>query len=219
MATVFITGANRGIGLELAKCFSARGDQVYGTSRIPDAVPTDLFERVFSLDVCNQTSIDALARGLNGVQIDVLINSAGVLHLNTLESLDLESIRHQFEVNSLGPLRVTAALEGCLVEGSKVCVITSRMGSVTDNTSGGYYGYRMSKAAANMAGKSLAMDLGPRGIAVRILHPGFVKTGMTGFRGNWGPEAAAAAIVQRIDEMTLENTGEFRHAEGQELPW
>jgi NAD(P)-dependent dehydrogenase (short-subunit alcohol dehydrogenase family) len=123
------------------------------------------------------------------------------------------------EVNAYGPLRVTHELAPLLRRGSKVALITSRMGSIADNTSGGMYGYRMSKAALNAAGKSLAHDLAPLGIAVAILHPGYVKTDMTGGHGSVPPDDAARDLLRRIDELNLENTGTFWHANGSVLPW
>lgn len=219
MATVLVTGGNRGIGLALAQRYAARGDRVYVTSRQPVPELSGSFYRVLPLDVRSQDSIDGLVTGLQGEQLDVLINNAGVLERNALDGLDVDSVRFQFEVNALGPLRVTAALRSCLVSGSKVGIVTSRMGSVGDNSSGGHYGYRMSKAAANMAGKSLAVDLAPHGIALRLLHPGYVKTGMTGFRGNCGPEEASRGLLACMDALTLAETGEFWHASGEPLPW
>ena len=219
MATVLVTGGNRGIGLALAQRYAERGDRVYITSRDPGIPLPEGVHGVLPLDVRDQSSIDALARRLEGERLDVLLNNAGVLERNTLEALNLDSIRFQFEVNALGPLRVTSALRGCLGQGSKVGIVTSRMGSVADNTSGSHYGYRMSKAAVNMAGKSLAVDLAPEGVALRLLHPGYVKTGMTGFRGNWGPDEASKGLVACMDALTLAKTGEFWHASGEPLPW
>jgi NAD(P)-dependent dehydrogenase (short-subunit alcohol dehydrogenase family) len=123
------------------------------------------------------------------------------------------------EVNAYGPLRVTQKLSPLLARGSKVALITSRMGSIGDNGSGGYYGYRMSKAALNAAGKSLAIDLAPRGVSVAILHPGMVKTAMTGSHGKVEPEDAARDLLARIDALGLDNTGTFWHANGEVLPW
>ncbi|HJY83197.1 MAG TPA: SDR family NAD(P)-dependent oxidoreductase, partial [Candidatus Binatia bacterium] len=136
-------------------------------------------------------------------------------------ALDFADLRRQFEINALGPLRVTEALLPYLGPGSKVAIITSWVGSLTDNTSGGLYGYRMSKAAANMAGVSLAHDLKGRGIAVILLHPGMVRTELTkGMEGVFmEPEEAAQGLLARIDELTLESRGSFRHANGAVLPW
>jgi len=122
-------------------------------------------------------------------------------------------------VNALGPLRTVHALLAALQTGAKIALITSRMGSMADNTSGGYYGYRMSKAALNAAGVSLAHDLKARRIAVAILHPGYVRTDMTDRAGMIEPDASARLLLQRIDELTLETSGTFWHANGERLPW
>jgi NAD(P)-dependent dehydrogenase (short-subunit alcohol dehydrogenase family) len=124
-----------------------------------------------------------------------------------------------FEVNSLGPLLTTLALVNNMGKGSKVGIITSRMGSIDDNGSGGSYGYRMSKAAVNATGKSLAIDLKPRGIAVAILHPGWVKTDMTGHRGLIDTTESVSGLIERMKELNLENTGSFWHTNGEQLPW
>ena len=152
--------------------------------------------------------------------IDVLINNAGIVERISLESLDLDSIRRQFEVNALAPLRLTRALLPNIRSGGKVVMMTSRMGSIEDNTSGGSYGYRMSKVALCMAGKSLSLDLKPRNIAVAILHPGLVKTRMTNFNPSGiTPERSVKGLIARIDELNLENTGTFWHSNGEILPW
>jgi NAD(P)-dependent dehydrogenase (short-subunit alcohol dehydrogenase family) len=127
-------------------------------------------------------------------------------------------MEHQFRVNALGPLRVTAGLLENLARGSKVGIVTSRMGSIDDNTSGGHYGYRMSKAAANMAGASLARDLADRAIAVALLHPGYVATDMTGGEGV-PAEESARGLIQRMDELDMASSGGFWHAQGERLPW
>jgi NAD(P)-dependent dehydrogenase (short-subunit alcohol dehydrogenase family) len=138
----------------------------------------------------------------------------------TLEDLNMESIRRQFEVNALGPLRLTRALLGNLKDGAKIAIMTSRMGSIEDNTSGGSYGYRMSKVALSMAGKSLSHDLKSQGIAVAILHPGLVSTRMTGFTDSGiTPEQAVQGLLQRINDLNLSNTGSFWHSNGEILPW
>ncbi|MAL84047.1 MAG: short-chain dehydrogenase, partial [Idiomarina sp.] len=127
--------------------------------------------------------------------------------------------RAQFEVNALAPLRVTEALLPNLKEGSKVAMITSRMGSIADNGSGSRYGYRMSKAALNAAGKSLSLDLKDQGISVVLLHPGFVQTDMVNHAGDIPAETAAERLIQRIDELSLDTTGQFFHSNGEGLPW
>lgn len=220
MTTTVITGASRGIGLELARQAAARGDDVIAVCRKPGPELEALGVRIESgIDVSVQEDVDRLAGRLRDGSIDLLINNAGILSRQPLDHLDFDEIRRQFEVNSLGPLRVTAALRGRLKDGAKVAIVSSRMGSVADNTSGGHYGYRMSKAAVNMAGVSLAHDLKERGIAVLLLHPGYVSTDMTGHSGNVEPSEAAAGILRRIDELDLETSGTFRHANGEHLPW
>jgi len=220
MGTLLITGANRGIGLELARLAAERGDRVIAACRSPSPELEALGVRVESgVDVTSDEAGARLAAALEGTTLDVLVNNAGVLERETLEDLDFESIRRQLEVNSLGPLRVTAALLPRLADGAKIAFVTSRMGSIADNTSGGRYGYRMSKAALNIAAVSLAHDLRPRGVAVILLHPGYVATDMTNHSGAVAPADAAAGLLARIDELTLERSGTFRHANGEPLPW
>ena len=153
------------------------------------------------------------------MDFDLIIANAGVLSFESLADLAPDRIRHQFEINALGPLKLTAALRPYLNRGAKVALITSRMGSIADNDSGSAYGYRMSKAALNMAAKSLSIDLRGAGVAVAVLHPGWVKTEMTRGSGNIEPAGAAAGLLQRIDALELETSGGFWHAEGHELPW
>lgn len=220
MATICITGANRGIGLEMARQFKVRGDHVVAACReASEEMATLDVEVIEGVDVTNDQSVGKLVKALGDRKVDVLVNCAGILSDESLGDLDFDRMRRQFEVNSLGPLRVTAALRGNLAQGSKVAIITSRMGSIEDNTSGGRYGYRMSKTAVNMVGRSLAQDLREEGVAVVILHPGFVRTDMTGNQGLIDPPESAAGLIARIDELTLETTGTFRHTNGEELPW
>ena len=219
MPTTVITGANRGIGLELTRLARERGDAVAicrESSRELDAIGARI-ER--GVDGRRDAHVDALASRLSGTPIDVLILNAGRLVPDELESVSLEDVREQLEVNALGPLRVARALRGNLEKGSKIALITSRMGSLADNTSGGYYGYRASKAALNAIGVSLAIDLKPAGIAVAMLHPGFVRTGMTGGAGHIDPAQSARGLWARIDALALESSGGFWHLNGERLPW
>lgn len=220
MGYTLVTGANRGIGLELCKQLKARGDQVIGVCRKGSAELDALDIRIEpGIDVSDPGPIAQLAKRLDGIEIDVLVNNAGVLQAESLDRMNFKGIEQQFEINALGPLRVTTALLPLLHDGSKVVIITSRMGSMADNGSGGYYGYRMSKAAVNAAGVSLAHDLKGRGIAVGLFHPGMVATEMTG-RNGISAEESVRGIIQRIDALTLESTGRFTHAgTGEELPW
>jgi NAD(P)-dependent dehydrogenase (short-subunit alcohol dehydrogenase family) len=219
MKTWLVTGASRGIGLELCRQLAGRGDSVIAACRkASPALRATGCRVVEDVEVTDEASVGQLAAALGDAHIDVLVNNAGVLTRESLGSLDFDAMRRQFEVNALAPLRVTQALLQRLAEGSKVAIITSRMGSIADNSSGGYYGYRMSKAAVNMAGKSLAEDLKPRGIAVLLLHPGMVATDMTGQHGIPAAESAAM-LIERMDSLGLAETGSFHHANGEPLPW
>ncbi|MEB3230364.1 MAG: SDR family oxidoreductase [Leptolyngbyaceae bacterium] len=221
MATYVITGANRGIGYEYCRQLTERGDEAIALCRQSSGALDSLGIRVETgIDVAAEASITDLIQRLNGISIDVLINNAAIAQRISLDDLDVESIRQQFEVNAIAPLRVTQALLPNLKPGGKIALMSSRMGSIEDNTSGSSYGYRMSKVAIGMAGKSLAIDLKPRHIAVAILHPGLVKTAMTHFNPNGiPPEVAVKGLLQRIDQLNLDNTGTFWHANGEVLPW
>lgn len=221
MATVIITGANRGIGLELARQMHARGDHVIAAVRKTSAELSDLDIEIHDgVDVTDDESVARLAAALEGRDIDLLVNNAGILLAReSIEDLNWDGIRQQFEVNTLGPLRVTRALLPNLKDGGKIAIISSRVGSIADNTSGGRYGYRISKTAVNMAGVCMAHDLRTRGIAVVLLHPGYVRTGLTGMNGEIDPDESARGLIARIDETTMERSGTFWHANGAELPW
>jgi NAD(P)-dependent dehydrogenase (short-subunit alcohol dehydrogenase family) len=219
MASWLVTGANRGIGLALCRLLQARGDSVIAVCRTPSAELQALEVRIETgIELTRAKSLEDLSTRLAGVRLDGAILNAGILEGDDLESVSAESLRRQFEVNAVAPLLLARALLPNLAEGSKLGLITSRMGSIDDNGSGGYYGYRMSKTALNMAGRSLAVDLRPRGIAVAILHPGMVATRMVGFSGI-PPEQAAAGLLARLDALKLGGSGRFRHANGEELPW
>jgi NAD(P)-dependent dehydrogenase (short-subunit alcohol dehydrogenase family) len=220
MATALVTGANRGIGLELCRRLQELGRQVIGVCRRSSTALDATGARVEAgIDVTSDDAVRTLAHRLEGVALDELVCNAGILREDGLDGVVLDDVRAQLEVNALGPLRVVKALRGNLRAGSKIALITSRMGSIGDNGSGGYYGYRMSKAALNAAGKSLSRDLKPAEIAVAILHPGYVQTDMTEHAGNVTPAEAAKQLVDRLDALTLDTSGSFWHANGQKLPW
>jgi NAD(P)-dependent dehydrogenase (short-subunit alcohol dehydrogenase family) len=219
VATVLVTGANRGIGLQLCKQFDARGDEVIAVCRESTDELAALGVRVIDgIDVGNGDAVETLREELDGQPIDVLVNNAGILLRDAFGDIDYDAMAEQYRVNTLGPLRVTEALVGNLQRGSRVAIITSRVGSIEDNGSGGNYGYRASKAAVNMIGTNLKHELLPRGIAVALLHPGLVATDMTGGTGI-DPADSARGLIARIDELTLANSGGFWHAEGYALPW
>ena len=221
MATYLVTGANRGIGYEYCKQLKDRGDEVIAVCRHSSDELDKLGVQVETdIDISNEESIQSLVNTLDGKAIDVLVNNAGIYRQSSLSELNIDGIREQFEVNTLGPLRLTQALLPNLQQGSKIAIMTSRMGSIEDNTSGGTYGYRMSKTAVSMAGKSLSQDLKDKGIAVAILHPGLVSTGMTNFTDSGiSPAESVKGLIARIDALTLDNTGTFWHSNGEVLPW
>ena len=219
MRTVVI-GANRGIGLELTRQLAERGDEVIAICRDSTVHLESLGVEVRTgIDIGYDAAIGSLAHALDGREIDILIHNAGILTREPFDDLDFGRIRKQFEVNTLGPLRAAKALESNLKQGSKYAIVSSRVGSMADNGYGGNYGYRMSKSAVNMAGVNLSIDLKPRGIAVFLLHPGYVQTGLTGGLGDVMPDASARGLIERIDALGLEDTGTFWHAQGEQLPW
>ena len=220
MPTTIVIGASRGIGFELAKQLrEEREHRVIATTRKPcaelSALDLDVVENV---DVTRDDSIAALAETLKERKLSGMIVAAGVLESSSLDEPNFDAIRRQLEVNSIGPLRVIAALRHLVRDGGKIAIITSRMGSLADNTSGGSYGYRMSKCAVNMVGVSLARDLEPRGIAVGLFHPGYVRTEMTGGHGNLDPDESARLLLDRYEDLG-DASGVFWHADGEELPW
>ncbi len=221
MSTYLIFGANRGIGLELARQLKDRGEEVIATCRSTSPELNSLSVRVeTNIDVTSFDSVIQLRDNLNETRVDVLIHNAGIAEFNSLSHLDPQSIVHQFEVNALSPLCCVQTMLSKLSESAKIALISSRMGSIDDNTSGGSYGYRMSKVALCMAGKSLSVDLKPSGISVAILHPGLVSTRMTGFTSKGiQPKESVRGLIQRIDELTIENSGTFWHSNGETLPW
>ena len=221
MATCLVTGANRGIGLEYCRQLQERGDQVVAVCRQSSPELAALGVQVEEgIDLSQEASITALKQRLEGTSLDVVILNAGILQSMGLDDLDPEGIRRQFEVNALAPLLLTRALVDQMPPGSRLALMTSRMGSIDDNSSGGSYGYRMSKVALNIAGKSLAIDLKAREIAVAILHPGLVRTRMIQFNPSGiSPAQSVRGLLARIDALTLETTGSFWHANGEVLPW
>ncbi len=218
--SIVITGANRGIGLSFCQLYASRGARVFAACRKSSPKLNDLNATVIEgVDIGNPAGVDVLKRAMTGQGIDLLINNAGILRNEVLGDIDYKSIATQFHVNAMGPLRVSEALLPNMNTSAKIALITSRMGSVADNTSGGRYGYRMSKCALNIAGVSLAHDLKHKGIAVGLFHPGLVGTEMIGGHGDIGPDEAAERLAKCIEALNLSNTGSFWHSNGEELPW
>lgn len=224
---IVVVGANRGLGLSLTKHLASKDVQVLGTSRTPSDTLESLCEKVREVSGVDIASDDGPKRLSDAVRsagwerVDALIVVAGLLTTDTLEDLKLDAHRKMYEVCALGPLRLVSHLvkEGLLSDGSKVALITSEGGSIglrSHKEGGSNYGHHLSKAAENMAGKLLALDLKPRGIAVVCLHPGFMKSEMTEHYsdaydklGAIETEEAAPKIAEAVARLTLENTGRF----------
>ena len=223
--TIVITGANRGIGLAMTKICHRRGNNVYALCRQSSPQLTALKVNIIEgVDIATDTGIAHAQSTLSNVAIDLLINNAGILRDESLSHFNKETIIEQFNVNALAPIALTQALLSSLSKNSKVAFITSRMGSITDNDSGGRYGYRMSKAALNIAAVSLAKDLSAKEIAVGIYHPGYVKTDMVNMlgqtsNGDISSDLAAERLLTLMAELTLAESGVFKHSNGEILPW
>jgi NAD(P)-dependent dehydrogenase (short-subunit alcohol dehydrogenase family) len=228
-ATLLITGANRGLGLEFVKQYAEAGWQVIACCRWPDDAKelnalADRFGEqieVYALDVADFEQIDALALLLQGRPIDLLINNAGVYPQSEFGSVDYEAWAEAFHINTMAPMKMAEAFVPHVAASQlkKIVTLTSKMGSIDDNTSGGSYIYRSTKAAGNMVMKSLAVDLKPMGIASTILHPGWVRTDMGGPNGLIDAPESVAGMRQVIEALSLANSGRFVAYDGKVIPW
>lgn len=217
---IVITGANRGIGLAMCVHFKAQGDNVFALCRQSSVELEKLAVNIIEdIDVATDLGIANMVLALSHVDIDVLVCNAGILRDESLTELNLATIREQFEVNAIAPLRIVASLQSHLNEGAKIALITSRMGSISDNGSGGRYGYRMSKAALNAAAMSLSHDLAHNKVAVGVYHPGYVQTDMVNYGGDISASDSAKKLVGLINNLTLIESGVFKHSNGSILPW
>lgn len=220
MANILITGTASGIGLELTKQLVKAQHKVFAVCRKSQPELEQSGAVVISgVDLTEPSTYTKIKQALGETSLDLLWNNAGLLERESLQDLNIETIDAQWKINALAPLQLTQYLIGNLKSGSKVAITSTRMGSIADNTSGGYYGYRMSKAAVNMMGKSLAMDLEPQGIAVLLLHPGFVKTKMTGHQGDITAEQSASRMIELVMKKGISETGTFWNSNGEPLPW
>ena len=222
--TVLITGANRGIGLELARQYAAAGWNVIGTARQPDAADAlqALEADIVQLDVTDPASVDRLAEALESRPIDLLINNAGIQPLMwTLDEIDFEAFDRALDVNLTGPVRVTRALLPNLRAGNlrRVVNITTNLSSIAGNEDGGFYGYRESKAALNMFTRSLAAELGPEGFVCIVLHPGWVKTDLGGPQAPLQVDDSVRGMRSVIDGLTAGDNGTFWTYAGEQMPW
>jgi NAD(P)-dependent dehydrogenase (short-subunit alcohol dehydrogenase family) len=231
MPSTLITGANRGLGLEFARQYSADGWQVYAASRDPspaselrqmaDASGHKL--RTIALDVTDLTSVKAAAAELEGIAIDVLLNNAGVggPRGQSIGNIDYETWARVLDVNTLGPMRVAEVFVDNVAQSERklIVTITSGMGSIADNTSGGAFAYRSSKAAVNMVMRSLAIDLAPRGITCVVINPGWVQTDMGGSHATLTPAAAITRLRRLIETLGPAQSGKFFNYDGREYAW
>jgi NAD(P)-dependent dehydrogenase (short-subunit alcohol dehydrogenase family) len=229
--TVLVSGANRGLGLEFVRQYAADGWQVYAACRAPNdakelqelAAASGGRMHLLAFDVTDTTSVRGAAGALGGEAIDILVNNAGVggPRNEQLGRLDYAAWERVLDVNTLGPMRVTEAFVDNVAKSreKKVVTITSGMGSIADNTSGGSYAYRTSKAAVNMAVKSLSLDLAPRGIVCIVMSPGWVRTDMGGPRGTLSPAESIHAMRGVIAGLKPGDTGKFFNYNGKSYPW
>jgi len=228
---VLVTGANRGLGLEFARQYAAEGWQVYTSCRSPKGAK-DLQHlagenggriRVLKLDVTDTASVAAAAAELKGIAIDLLVNNAGVWgsRSDQFGKLDYEAWAEVLDTNTLGPMRVIEAFVENVAKSrlKKIVTLTSDMGSIEGNASGGSYAYRSSKAAVNMVMKSLAIDLAPRGINCVAVNPGWARTDMGGPRGSLSPAESIAALRSVIAALKPEDSGKYLNYTGKPLPW
>lgn len=227
MPTVMITGANRGLGLEMVKQYAADGWEVIACCRHPQ-MASQLKEfdgkvEVYALDVSDEASVKSVKKAIKDQPIDVLVNNAGV-YLDQgkgFGQLQGQDWLTTMAVNVVGPFRMAQHFVDNLGKGreKKIVMISSQMGSISDNSMGGSYLYRSSKAALNAASKSLALDLKPSGVTVLILHPGWVLTDMGGPNALLKPEQSVQGMRQVITQKSIEDSGRFWSWSGKELPW
>ncbi len=227
MPSILISGANRGLGLEFAKQYAAAGWQVHGTARDPDlatalkAIKGDV--RVHALNVADKRSTDQLALALQGVPLDIVIANAGVAGPRgmSIEAVDRDSWLETLAVNTVAPVALASALKRNLDKGKqkKLIAISSGLGSIANNTSGGLYVYRSAKAALNAVWHSLAVDLAGAGYICVVIAPGWVRTDMGGAEAPLDAETSIAGMRRVIDGLTPAQNGSFLNYEGGELPW
>ncbi len=230
-AAILITGANRGLGFEFASQYLADGWRVFAACRSPAAATklqrlaqdTEGMLKIVAMDVIDAESVREAATQLKDVAIDVLINSAGITGASGQKTgnVDYESWAHVFNVNTMGPLRVLESFSDHIARSERrmVITITSGMGSLTDNTSGGSIAYRSSKAAVNMVMRSAAIDLAPRGITCVLVNPGWVRTDMGGPKAPLSPQESVTAMRRLIDTFGPNQSGKFYNYDGREYPW
>jgi NAD(P)-dependent dehydrogenase (short-subunit alcohol dehydrogenase family) len=222
--TCLVTGANRGIGLELARQLAARGDTVVGTARDPEAAAElrGIGARVEELDASSGKSVAALARRLKGLPIDRLIHNAAIgVAGPAAAEVDPEEIEAHLRVNAIGPFRLTQALLPNLRagEGRLVVGISSGLGSIEENTTGGWVAYRASKTALHQLMRTFAAELSAEGLVFVLLSPGWVRTGMGGQDAPLSPEQSVRAMLKVVDRLGPKDSGRFFSERGRRIPW
>jgi NAD(P)-dependent dehydrogenase (short-subunit alcohol dehydrogenase family) len=231
MPAVLITGASRGLGFELAKQYAVEGWRVIACCRKPEhaialkklAPSARDMVSVFAMDVADNDTVRNAAIALKDVVVDILINSAGIAGVpqQSTGKIDYAWWARVLDVNTMGPLRVLEAFTDNLARSERrlVVTITSGMGSLADNTSGGSIAYRSSKAAVNMVMRSAAIDLAPRGITCVLINPGWVKTDMGGPDATLSPQQSVSAMRRLIETLGPNDSGKFYNYDGREYPW
>ena len=230
MPSTLITGANRGLGFEFARQYLADGWQVYAACRDPASSSglrrlgdSDDKLRILAMDVTDPACIRAAATELDGQPIDLLLNNAGIIgpRGQTIGNIDYEAWAEVLAVNTMGPMRVSEAFVEHVASSNRklIVTLTSGMGSIADNTSGGSIVYRSSKAAVNMVVRSLAIDLAPRGITCVVVNPGWVRTNMGGPNASLEPSESISALRRLIATFGPEQSGKFFNHAGREYPW
>lgn len=215
-----ITGANRGIGLEFCRQYALAGWRVLACCRHPSKSPAQPGVETYPLDVGDSAQIENLAGLLSGIAIDVLINNAGIYpDSGSFGKVDYAKWMDAFEINAMAPLRMAEAFVNQIAKRGTIATLTSKMGSLADNTSGGEYSYRSSKAAANMVMRSMAIDLKALGIISVALHPGWVRTDMGGPGALISVEQSVSGMRKVIEKLQPEDTGKFLSYDGHEIPW
>ena len=221
MTTYLITGPSRGIGREMVTQLLARGDIVIAACRSPAPHLATLGAKVIDgIEVTDPKAVQRLAESLSGQKIDVLVNNAGITNNSPWETEPFDIMRAQFEVNALAPIEVTRRLLPALAANAKIVMISSRLGSIANTTAAiPDLGYRMSKAALNIAGKLIAESLKPQGVTVMMIHPGYVKTEMNFGDGDIDATTSAKGVIALIDRVGPDQTGTYWHVNGEPLPW
>ena len=231
MPSALITGSNRGLGFEFARQYLAEGWRVHAACRDPNSAgelrrlvdASGHKARILTLDVTDQASVQAAAAELDGQAIDLLLNNAGIIGAGSqkIGNIDYEGWAKVLDANTMGPMRVSEAFVEHVARSKRklIVILTSGMGSLADNTSGGYIAYRSSKAAVNMVMRSLAIDLAPRGITCVVVNPGWVQTDMGGAHATLTPAESVTALRRLIETLGTEQSGKFFNYDGREYAW